>query len=657
MSSKASVRVAEPDTALRRYHRLGPRLVFATLIALSLGLVATSVHTVLSERASLSEQLDARGESLVKVASPACVEWLLADDIPYLQTFVEGVARARTDVVFARIERVDGQLVCESTNDPQWRKHGAQSVKQYQADIVVPGGDDEKHKVLARVILGISTQSLDELQASRSRDLMFQAAASFVALAFALSFFLRRAVIHPISDLDRQATALARGDLETPIALETGDEIGRLAETLDGMRQNLHGSYTELRASNAELQRVGEIRDRALVDLERALARAHEASEAKTMFLATMSHELRTPMNGVIGSTSLLLQTELDPDQREFVETVRTSAESLRLLVDDVLDFSKLESGKITLQAADTDLRAIVHEVVASLQSRAQDKGLALREFVDAEVPARVHVDAFRVRQVLLHLLGNAIKFTDEGGVTVKVGLDGRDDGRATVRFAVIDTGIGVPKESHATLFEPFTQADGSLSRRHGGTGLGLAICQRIISLMRGTIGFESAPGSGSVFWFTLPVEEVLDRLREVPRPPLPSQPNKVTMRKHAPILLVEDNPVNQRMALHMLRRSGFDAELAENGQVALDKLAKTRFMLVLMDCSMPVMDGFETTRRIRAIESATGEHLPIVALTANAMPGDRERCLEAGMDEYLAKPVTADELRAKIEGFTGRVE
>ena len=204
MSSKASVRVAEPDTALRRYHRLGPRLVFATLIALSLGLVATSVHTVLSERASLSEQLDARGESLVKVASPACVEWLLADDIPYLQTFVEGVARARTDVVFARIERVDGQLVCESTNDPQWRKHGAQSVKQYQADIVVPGGDDEKHKVLARVILGISTQSLDELQASRSRDLMFQAAASFVALAFALSFFLRRAVIHPISDLDRQ---------------------------------------------------------------------------------------------------------------------------------------------------------------------------------------------------------------------------------------------------------------------------------------------------------------------------------------------------------------------------------------------------------------------------------------------------------------------
>ena len=428
---------------------------------------------------------------------------------------------------------------------------------------------------------------------------------------------------------------------------------------VDGQSGAILDALQQLRAAHRSdrITRAVQIRDRALVDLERALARAHEASEAKTMFLATMSHELRTPMNGVIGSTSLLLQTELDPDQREFVETVRTSAESLRLLVDDVLDFSKLESGKITLQAADTDLRAIVHEVVASLQSRAQDKGLALREFVDAEVPARVHVDAFRVRQVLLHLLGNAIKFTDEGGVTVKVGLDGRDDGRATVRFAVIDTGIGVPKESHATLFEPFTQADGSLSRRHGGTGLGLAICQRIISLMRGTIGFESAPGSGSVFWFTLPVEEVLDRLREVPRPPLPSQPNKVTMRKHAPILLVEDNPVNQRMALHMLRRSGFDAELAENGQVALDKLAKTRFMLVLMDCSMPVMDGFETTRRIRAIESATGEHLPIVALTANAMPGDRERCLEAGMDEYLAKPVTADELRAKIEGFTGRVE
>jgi signal transduction histidine kinase/ActR/RegA family two-component response regulator len=657
MTSKANDPEAELDAAPRRYRKLGPRLVFATLVALSLGLVATSVHTVLSERASLSEQLDARGESLVRVAAPACVEFILADDIPYLQTFVEGVARARTDIVFARIERVDGQTVCESSNDVQWRKHGAQRVKKYESDILAPADEDARQRVLGRVILGIATTSLDELQASRSRDLMFQAAASFVALALALSFFLRRAVIRPISELDRQATALARGDLDSPLSLETGDEIARLAETLDGMRQNLRGSYHELRTSNAELQRVGEIRDRALLDLERALTRANEASEAKTMFLATMSHELRTPMNGVIGSTSLLLQTPLDPDQREFVETVRTSAESLRLLVDDLLDFSKLESGKVALQTSETDLRGLVHEVVTSLQSRAQDKGLALREYVDAEVPARVRADGLRVRQLLHHLLGNAIKFTDEGNVTIKVGLDRRDDGCATVRVAVVDTGIGVPKAAHASLFEPFTQADGSLSRRHGGTGLGLAICQRLVALMRGTIGFESAPGSGSVFWFTLPVEEVLDRLREVPRPPLPAQANKVTMRKHAPILLVEDNPVNQRMALHMLRRGGYDAELAENGQVALDKLAKTRFMLVLMDCSMPVMDGFETTRRIRASETATGEHLPIVALTANAMPGDRERCLAAGMDEYLAKPVTADELRAKIEGFTRPAE
>lgn len=500
MSSKASAPEAELDVAPRRYHRLGPRLVFATLVALSLGLIATSVHTVLSERASLSEQLDARGESLVKVASPACVESLLSNDVPYLQTFVEGVARARTDIVFARIERVDGQLVCESTNDPQWRKHGAQGVKQYQSDIVVSVGDDDKHKVLGRVILGISTRSLDELQASRSRDLMFQAAASFVALALALSFFLRRAVIRPISELDRQATALARGDLESSITLDTGDEIGRLAETLDGMRQNLHGSYNELRASNAELQRVGEIRDRALVDLERALARANEASEAKTMFLATMSHELRTPINVIFGMTDMALDTALSAEQRDYVRRTRASAGTLLVLVNDVLDFTRLEAGRFQLVPRPFALRRWLAETVEPLQMLAARKSLELRAVVDDSIPDALVADAPRLAQVLVNLVTNAIKFTSAGHV--RVTATGRGD---HVVLEVEDTGIGIPADVLPIIFEPFRQGDGSPSRCFGGVGLGLYLVRRLVETLQGEIVVESEVDVGTTFTVRLP--------------------------------------------------------------------------------------------------------------------------------------------------------
>jgi signal transduction histidine kinase len=523
MSSKASDPGADALDVPRRYHRLGPRLVLATLVASSLGLVATSVHTIWSERETLSEQLDARGQSLVKLASVACLEPLLGGDYPGLQTFVEGLATGRTDVVFARIERPDGQLVREATNEVGRVRHVGSAIKEYQALIVAPEAGGTRDRNLGRIILGISTQSLDDLEWVRARDLLLQAAVSFAALALAMSFFLRRAVARPISSLDAQASALARGELDAPIVLENDDEFGRLAETLESMRRSLRSSYNELRTNNEELQRAGSIRDQALGDLENALARANEASEAKSTFLTTMSHEIRTPMNGVIGNASLLLQTSLDAEQREFADTIRSSAESLRLLVDEVLDFSKLESGKITVQIADTDLRNVIQDTLSFLRPSAEAKNLALHEYVDADVPLRVRTDALRVRQILINLVGNAIKFTDEGSVTLKVGVDGREEGFCALRIAVLDTGIGVPKEARAQLFQPFTQADSSLSRRHEGTGLGLAICKRLVGLLGGEIGFESAPGSGSLFWFTLRVEERVPTTSFVPRPALPS--------------------------------------------------------------------------------------------------------------------------------------
>jgi signal transduction histidine kinase/ActR/RegA family two-component response regulator len=644
--SSTSVPGADELDVSRRFHRLGTRLILSTLIVLVLGHVLSSLHTIWTERRSLAEQIDARGQSLSEVASVACLEPLLGSDYPQLQTFLQGLTSdLARDVTFARIERPDGNVVSQSLQKPQ--PGAGTSVKRFQAEIRAPG---EPGEVIGRIILGMSTASLDELGARRSRELLIFSSATFVVLGLLLSYFLRSSVVRPIARLDEHAAALGRGELDRPIVLETRDEFSRLASTLDEMRRSLRTSYNQLRERNEELQRVGAVRDRALPDLEAALVRANEASRAKTEFLGTMSHEIRTPLNGVIGHAGLLFETALDEEQREYARAVRESAESLRLIVDDILDFTQLDAGRIALQLADFDLRVVLQEASAAARAEAEKKGLELRSYVDSDVPDRVRSDPLRLKQVLAHLLSNAVKFTATGSVTLKIALDGSEDGRCLIRFAVIDTGIGLAPEARASLFAPFSQLDSSSTRSHGGTGLGLAICAHLVRLLGGKLGVESEQGSGSLFWFTAWVEPVVCPARGDADAAEARRPSSASL-----VLVVEDNPVNQRMALHMLRKGGYGADLAENGEVALEKLSKTDYALVLMDCSMPVMDGFEATRRIRELEAQRGGHVPIVALTANAMPGDRERCLEAGMDGYLAKPVTTEQLVAKIGAFARR--
>ncbi len=641
------------ELAPRGLRRVGPRLIAATLIVLSIGHIATSAHTIWSEKRMLSMQLDARGQSLVTLASAACLQPLLHDEDAVLRTFVDSLAAGRTDVTFARLERADGRVLRESINPAATTD--AARIQQFQADVLAPNSDaDRPGERIGRVTLGLSTDGVEQLAATRSRELLLQAAASFLVLALVLWLLLQRWVSRPIQALDACAAKLGAGDLETPVAAAGDDEFGRLARTLDDMRSGLGRSYGELCERNDELARVCALRDQALADLGEALARANDASTAKSEFLATISHEIRTPMNGVIGNASLLLNSDIDGEKREFAEAIRTSAESLRLVVEEILDYSRLDAGQITIEPVAVDLGALVDDIFASHAPQAIAKKLALNVYVDPEVPTHVTTDPRRLRQVLCGLLGNALKFTDEGSVTLKVAVDGparNTSDITTLRFAVIDTGIGVPKDAHTKLFEPFTQADSSTSRRHGGTGLGLAICKQLVDLLGGQIGFQSSPGNGSVFWFTTRVTRLADAEVPGPKPALPA-PSAPNLRRSL-VLLVEDNPVNQRMALHMLRKSGHAAELAENGAVAVEKLSKTDYTLVLMDCSMPVMDGYEATRRIRERERETGVHVPIIALTANAMPGDRERCLAAGMDEYLPKPVTATQLQAKIAELT----
>ncbi|MDD3375026.1 MAG: ATP-binding protein [Candidatus Omnitrophica bacterium] len=381
---------------------------------------------------------------------------------------------------------------------------------------------------------------------------------------------------------------------------------------------------------------------------------AEEASSAKSMFLANMSHEVRTPMNAVIGMLDLTLETDLTDDQKDNIETAKEAADNLLSLLNDILDISRVEAGKIVLEKVKFDLWKVTDSVGKGLSVLANKKNIQLTVNVDPKVPRMIVGDSTRLRQIIINLLNNAIKFTAKGSVELKVGVASSLEGEVELLFSVTDTGIGIPKDKQQAIFEVFTQADASTTRKFGGTGLGLAISRKLVEMMSGKIWIESEEGVGSTFFFTARFD-VSDQLQTQDE----KEHKKVFVQGKEPvtkaarilnILLAEDNPLNQKIAVKLLEKKGWLVEVVDNGQKAIDHIVDKNFDVILMDVQMPVLDGLEATKKIREQEKQTGKHIPILAMTARAMVEDEKKCIESGMDGYIPKPIDAVKMYSIIE-------
>ncbi len=447
---------------------------------------------------------------------------------------------------------------------------------------------------------------------------------ALTAMVVTLTYLVQRRVVSPLSVLADASQRVSRGGFDTKVAVDGDAEIGSLQRAFNSMT----GRLSEYREEAHE--REASLRD--------ALERAEAANAAKSAFVASVSHELRTPMHGVLGTADVLLRSRQDDSTRRGLMTIRSSSEALLAIINDVLDLSRLEAGRMEIRFGAVCLRALLSECIALVESRAMQRGLRLRSRVEEGLPEWFLGDEGRLRQILMNLLGNATKFTESGSIDLTVRACGTASKHLV--FEVADTGPGIPEVALTRIFQPFEQADSSVARQHGGTGLGLAISSRLAQAMGGELTARNRPEGGALFVLDLPAAPCEAQEASISAPGVPDG----EFRAH--VLVVEDHPVNQTLAEAMLAELGCTCEMAGDGAEAIEALSERTFDLVLMDCQMPNVDGFTATRAIRAGEAAGDTHQTIVAMTAGAMQHDREAALEAGMDDFLAKPFTLDQMR-----------
>lgn len=488
----------------------------------------------------------------------------------------------------------------------------------------------------------------------------------FIAvLVWVLSGYFTRPLIKTTEVLNKLST----GNLSDirPIPFKSSDEIGQMSQALNTLTANLRkiaGFANKIGKGNlkARFQPLSEndLLGNALIKMQsdlvntnkqlaESIGKAIAATNAKSIFLANMSHEIRTPLNGIIGMTDVLKESGLKNEQIDYLNIIEMSGNNLLTIINDILDFSKIESGQIELENIELNLRNEIGQVIKLLDNKARRKGIYLKTEIDEQIPETIKGDPVRIKQVLINLVNNGIKFTEKGGITLAVSVSKSDMPLVTMMFRVTDTGIGISDKGMTRLFQSFSQTDISTTREYGGSGLGLAISKKLVELMHGEIGVESEVGKGSKFWFTAKFESDTTIKKEYVSI---SDSQGTPEVKKLSVLLAEDNVINMKVAFLMLNRLGHDIEVAENGKVAVEKFSKKRFDIILMDIQMPLMDGIEATREIRNIEyeSKSKIRIPIIAVTANALMGDRERFLEAGMDNYISKPFKPDELEEILQ-------